>query len=42
VDGEWVELAVNEVDVLPTVADLLGYRITAAYERREKKTAASR
>jgi arylsulfatase A-like enzyme len=26
-DGEWVEPAVNELDVLPTVADLLGYRI---------------
>jgi phosphoglycerol transferase MdoB-like AlkP superfamily enzyme len=25
--GEWVEPAVNELDVLPTVADLLGYRI---------------
>jgi phosphoglycerol transferase MdoB-like AlkP superfamily enzyme len=26
-DGEWVEPAVNELDILPTVADLLGYRI---------------
>ena len=26
-DGEWVEPAVNELDLLPTVADLLGYRI---------------
>ena len=26
-DGEWVEPPVNELDVLPTVADLLGYRI---------------
>ena len=26
-DGEWVEPAVNELDVLPTVADLLGYGI---------------
>jgi arylsulfatase A-like enzyme len=25
--GEWIEPAVNELDVLPTVADLLGYRI---------------
>jgi lipoteichoic acid synthase len=25
--GEWVEPAVSELDVLPTVADLLGYRI---------------
>ena len=26
-DGEWVEPAVNLLDILPTVADLLGYRI---------------
>jgi lipoteichoic acid synthase len=26
-DGAWVEPAVNELDILPTVADLLGYRI---------------
>jgi lipoteichoic acid synthase len=26
-DGEWIEPPVNELDVLPTVADLLGYRI---------------
>jgi lipoteichoic acid synthase len=25
--GEWIEPAVSELDVLPTVADLLGYRI---------------
>jgi lipoteichoic acid synthase len=25
--GEWIEPAVSEMDVLPTVADLLGYRI---------------
>jgi lipoteichoic acid synthase len=25
--GEWIEPAVNELDILPTVADLLGYRI---------------
>jgi lipoteichoic acid synthase len=26
-DGRWIEPAVNELDILPTVADLLGYRI---------------
>jgi lipoteichoic acid synthase len=26
-NGEWVEPAVDELDILPTVADLLGYRI---------------
>jgi lipoteichoic acid synthase len=26
-DSEWVEPAVNELDLLPTMADLLGYRI---------------
>jgi arylsulfatase A-like enzyme len=26
-EGEWIEPAVSELDILPTVADLLGYRI---------------